>query len=278
MTSSPNKDQYANRYIEWLKSAHNSSVLLVSKNKFSKNLGRKLRPELSKMFTSSSTSDALWLIEKYNSNPDVPGIDAVIMDADTSALKLVENINKRAIDRKTCQFPVIATILLIPYNVDTDYMNILNSVGGATACLSFPGTTKKIFERVLETIYQFKMIESTYKDLSKVRQTKQFPFLPLFQSSEHHDNTDHNYADDDDDDDEDDEDDNVSNGEDNQSNDKSEGKYREGDLGSDGEVDSVENWTYSSSMLPGFVKDLRNETASKFKNESYKNWKTLPGI
>jgi hypothetical protein len=94
MISSPNKDQYANRYIEWLKSAHNSSVLLVSKNKFSKNLGRKLRPELSKMFISSSTSDALWLIEKYNSNPDVPGIDAVIMDADTSALKLVENINK----------------------------------------------------------------------------------------------------------------------------------------------------------------------------------------
>ena len=38
-----------------------------------KELIRKLRGEVSTMYVANGVSDALWLIEKYNSNPDIPG-------------------------------------------------------------------------------------------------------------------------------------------------------------------------------------------------------------
>ena len=60
-------------YFQWLQSAHNSIVLFVSKSKASKALAKKLRPEVAKMYLASNTADAISIIEKLNSNPDIPG-------------------------------------------------------------------------------------------------------------------------------------------------------------------------------------------------------------
>ena len=227
-------------FLKWLNSAHQSSLLVYSKKKGSKLLARKLRPEVAKLYIANTHSDALWLIERYNSNPDIPGIDAVIADADLNALKLIEAINKRANTVGKSQFPIIATLLLLPPNIDADYLHMLSAVGGANALLSFPGLSYSIFNRVLELMYQMKSIESAYTDLSKTTQMASHKFIPLFQSDLDLDGDGRPDAEQDDDHLEEDDVDSQMDNEGNQ---------------------SVSSWTYASSILPDFVKDRRTEIA-----------------
>ena len=47
---------------------------VYTRSKATKDLSRKLRGEVNKMYIANGVNDAVWLIEKYNSNPDIPGI------------------------------------------------------------------------------------------------------------------------------------------------------------------------------------------------------------
>jgi hypothetical protein len=258
-------------YFKWLNSAHKSIVLFVTKNKNSKALAKKLRPEISKMYLASSTQDAIMMIEKYNSNPDVPGIDCAIIDADLSVFRLLEYINTRAAKKETSHFAIISTILLIPSNCDLEFVQNIKAAGGANAMLKYPELTRRIFENVLEVMFRVKAVEGVYKDLNKATYTKHFPFLPLFQSdtkvgSEDENDENDEAAGDEEVDEASEEDENIHD---------DMGGLLDNDIS---EAGSFDNWTYSSSMLPGFVKDVRNEAAASSTNEAIRDWRRRPDL
>lgn len=249
-------------YFKWLNSAHKSIVLFVTKNKNSKALAKKLRPEISKMYLAASTQDAIMLIEKYNSNPDIPGIDCAIIDADLSVFRLLEYINTRSTKKETSHFAIISTILLMPSNCDSDFVQNIKAAGGANAMLKYPELTRRIFENVLEVMFRVKEVEGVYKDLSKATHTKQFPFLPLFQSDNKVESDNENdEVVEEEIDEASEEDENVQDGM---------GSLLDNDISEAGSFDS---WTYSSSMIPGFVKDVRNEAAATSTNEALRDWR-----
>ena len=190
----------------------------------------------------------------YSVQPDFllpSGIQCLIADADISMVKLVEGINKRVNDPKTSHLPIVATLLLVPPDIDSEFMEKLKEVGGVNVMLSTPGVmTRQIFSRVLETMYQMSAIERTYKDLSKSTQMATFPYLPLFHSDIDVDNDgEADYGIDVNNDDDDDGDDDYDN-EDNQNKKVT-------------ESESLTSWTYSSSMLPSFVKDRRDKALNE---------------
>ena len=167
----------------------------------------------------------------------------MISDADISMIKLIDSINKRGNNPKTSHLPIIATLLLVPPDIDSEFMEKLKDAGGVNVTLSHPGTlTKEIFSRVLETMYQMSSIEKTYKALSKSTQMATFPYLPLFHSKIDVDN-----------------DGEADFGLDVNADDESENDDDEDRLNKPTESGSMGSWTYSSSMLPGFVKEGRDK-------------------
>jgi hypothetical protein len=239
-------------FLRALLTAHNAQALLYSKDRRSRALGRKLRPELKCLYIAQDVNKALNLIKKHNSDPDSPGIDVVIADADLSSIRLIDVINKRAEDQSTKKLPLIATILLLNDRVDQEYLNNITSIGGVTAIIPAKTSSRNVFEKVVEIMHRQKMIESAYKDLKHSTSMKKFPFLPLFQSSNGDDDEDEEIysmseeeeeGDDDDLHENDENDDNL--------------------LGIDGfsTNDSIGKWSYASSMIPAGIKDLRDVVA-----------------
>ena len=171
----------------------------------------------------------------------------MIADADTPMLKLIDGINKRGNDPKTSHLPIIATLLLLPPDIDGEFMEKLEEVGGVNVTLSHSSIlTKEIFSRVLETMYQMSSIEKTFKALSKSTQLATFPYLPLFHSEIDVDNDgEADYGLD------------VKDDAENESDDDEDRPDEAAECG------SVASWTYASSMLPSFVKEGRDKALTE---------------
>ena len=252
-----------------------SYPLIVTNNipQITKEISRKMRSEVAKLYIANTAHDVQWLIDKYNANPDIPGIECVIADADLSAVKILDSINKRSNGSKTRHLPIISTLLLVPPTIDSETILKIKEVGGANVMLRHPGAlSAEIFTRVLETMYKMKNIERTYKDLSTNSKMITFPYIPIFHNNLDVDNdgeADYGLA--------------LQNGE---------GRF--GDTGEEDDDDeeifslekdhmeagSVSSWTYASSMLPAFVKERRNINFEdeKLPEENATEWRRLPDL
>ena len=102
------------RYMECLHIVHETIVLVFSLSDESDVLARKLRAEVKKLFVCHSSREALTLLEKHNSDPDVPGIGLIIADWARDSVPLLEALHVRETAPETMHLPFILTILMTP--------------------------------------------------------------------------------------------------------------------------------------------------------------------
>ena len=221
------------QFMLWLKSAHESSLLVYTRDKKSLEIARKLRPEMKNTYIASELNQALSLIEKHNSDPDIPGIDCIICDTDLSTLRLLDTINKRSKSDETKNLPLISTILLLSKN-DPEYLIGLNSVGGANTTFESNISVGLLFEKILEVIHRQKCIEVAYKELKGGRKVT-FPYFALFENEAVDEISEDEHG--------------------------KEFVEQKGKAGGDksNDMSSLNNWTYSSSMLPDYIKNARDQ-------------------
>ena len=238
-------DNRKERFMEAIQSAHSSSLLVYSREKKSRDLASKLHAEVGKMYIAGDLNQAFLLIEKHNSNPDTPGIDCVLADSDNSTLRLLESINKRFVNADTKHLPIISTILLLPKD-DPDYLQSVQSVGGANSVLDGSKPVGLIFEEVIEKMYRQKSIEIAYNQL-KGGQRRSYPYVPLFQTEIQKETAE---------------------------------KEADGDdlfTSAESLQGTLSDWTHSSSMLPGFIKDARDGVeAEEGKLDETTGWRDSP--
>ena len=183
------------------------------------------------------------------------GVSILLADIDTVAVKLAEYVNKRSRDESTNHCPVIPTIFFTHDGVDeTDLLDSLMAVGGATKLLKTSSPTKDILYTIIEVLYKCKVVENTYKELN-ARKTlvSKYPYYPLFQSANEKTAATHSHK---------------------QNRKEKEAKDKDADDLSAGDSSEIslrerledrDDWTHSSSMLPKFVKEMRKNVPEKVK-------------
>ena len=179
----------------------------------------------------------------------------MLADIDTIAVKLAEFVNKRSRDESTNHCPVIPTIFFTHDGVDeTDLLDSLITVGGATKILKASCPTKDVLYTIIEVLYKCKLVENTYKELN-ARKTlvSKYPYYPLFQSANDKSATSHSHK---------------QTRKDKETRDKDTDEVSAGDsseLSLRERLEDRDDWTHSSSLLPKFVKDLRKNVPEKVK-------------
>eukprot|EP01036_Dinobryon_divergens_P032490 gene32490-42094_t len=256
-------NQYETLKLSQLAIAQSSNVLLFTRDKYFLQLARKLRPEFGHLFISNELKDCQRIIGAVTNKtiaeekPDTTnyGVSILLADIDTIAVKLAEFVNKRSRDENTNHCPVIPTIFFTHDGVDeTDLLDSLMAVGGATKILKASCPTKDVLYTIIEVLYKCKLVENTYKELN-ARKTlvSKYPYYPLFQSANDKSAASHSHK---------------QPRKDKESRDKDTDEVSAGDsseLSLRERLEDRDDWTRSSSLLPKFVKDLRKNAPEKVK-------------
>ena len=160
------------QYFECLSVVHQINVLVYSRSKGTRTIARKLRAEVKKLFVESEVPEASWLIEKHNSDPDVPGIGLIVADYDKTTISLLDFFRKRATDHKTMHLPLILTILLMPEVLDKGLKSpgeLMDAFPQLKIELLNIHSSTIIFERILQLARRYQVLESDNKELRRTK-------------------------------------------------------------------------------------------------------------
>lgn len=277
-----------------LHTAHQSTLLVYARmdgrekdGGHMKELARKLRPELGRLFLCTQVRECFKIMRKHDADESLPSIDIILSDVDSQSLKFLEAVNKRPKSKETSHLPMVSTIMVIPEEqqgiaggVGSGKAEVLDSeqhmaaaqatidaVGGASAVLTHSATSKEVLQAALDVLARRKNVESAYRDLKAAKmKAAKYPYLPLFSSKN---NTMKENGDDDDDDD----DDGFNFNESSASTQRikvTETATSTASAGSTASVNEMDDWTDTSSMLPRFISANRERmnTQSLFKQYS----------
>ena len=234
--------------------AHNSSILVYNKTgeNNTKELVRKYRPEFEEIYVFNDAKSCFSFIDVHNYDMEHQKISLILLEADIVSIKILDYLSKRALVPETSSFPLIAAVVLLPPNVETEMMQNIETAGGASALIQLPSSSADIFSSLIDVLYRRRVVETMYNDLKVINQESRYPFLPTFIDAKP--TVDHNSLS------------NVKRGD---------TDVNQGDRGHDGEDNNDENnmnyivtknnddWTECSSMLPKYVKSFRSRERRK---------------
>jgi len=193
-------DRYELEKLTQLDVVNHSSVLFFSKDK-ANTLGKKLRPELGTLYLSSEVKDCIRFLEKIDTDSSVDyHIDLVIVEYDSTAVRLIDHINKsvtRSIssilinDPNPLKYSIIPTIALMNGEVNEhEATEHLKAVGGVTKVLKSPYSTSDLMNIIMEILSIRKKVDDAFKDASKNKViSSKYPHLPIFDSPQDYINT-----------------------------------------------------------------------------------------
>lgn len=219
--------------------AHKTSLLVYNKvaDSNTKELVRKFRPEFEQVFVASDVKSFISFIETHNNDLEHQEISMVLLEADQISFKILDYLNKRFEDPRTCAFALISSVVLLPPHTDvTEILKSVESVGGANAVINLPSSSADILSTILDVLYRRKLVETTFKDLKEIDRTERYPFLPIFAPKLPEPGEDTGQ--------------------------RADGDRRSLDM-SYIVIKDNDNWTECSSMLPRVFKKLRKKEKSK---------------
>lgn len=238
-------DHYEVNRLKQLQNIHNSHVLLFSKDKFCP-LGRKLRPELGKLYMSSEFKDCSKLLDKIDDEYSDYHIDLVIVEYDSTAVRLIDVVNKRLRNIKTRKLPVIPTIAIFnPETSEHEALEHLIAVGGVTKIIKSPHKSKDVLYCIMEVLSTQKLVEKTFKDASKKKIiSSKYPYLQIFDGQ--HNGNNNNLE--------------LSTTKNNiETSSKSNISFRR--QSEFDKIDELDDATECSSLIPNFIKNIRKENS-----------------
>ena len=229
-----------------LEIAHASTLMVYSKNR---EIVRKLRPEFSRCFIVNEIKDCTRLINKYSGMAGEAGIDILLLDGDSTGIRILDTINKRPFVEVTSKFPVIYSVMLLPPNADSLLKENIEAIGGPNLLLTLPCSTKHILYSLLDVLWRGNVVEKNFKNLTQSVQRAKFAYIPIFKS---------------------DNDDNESINEDNDKTDDVvpadiyvDPLDNYGVETVDQKTDYVDDWTNSSSIEGNWIKSMRQHESEK---------------
>lgn len=200
--------------------------------------------EFSKVLIAKKHDECIKLISKYNDSlcSDPTGyIDLVIADYDFTTSRILDYIQKRAINDETKRSPIMSVVVLVAEAIEKDTQNSLVSSLGANAVINIPCPTQNIFIPAIELIHKRIEVEAAYKDLKQNLQSIKYPFLPIFTAPRENDDSD------------------EENG--GRKDDSSAGMFSTSVIDT---VDAVvDDWLECASLLPEDMEDLRRQVKEK---------------
>jgi hypothetical protein len=105
----------------------------------------------------------------------------VIADYDSSAVRLVDFVNKRATHPLTKSCPIIPTIILLYESNEREAMEHLRLAGGVTKIVKYPFKTKDLLYTVLDVLTTQRKVEETFRALTKKKIiSSKYPYMPIF--------------------------------------------------------------------------------------------------
>jgi hypothetical protein len=107
-----------------------------------------------------------------------------IIEYDTSAVKLVDYINRRPLTSETSNCPLIPIIILLGEEEENkldDVKEVLATVGGANKILTISTPAATMLLTILDIVHNRKRVEDTFRKMKKVRIiSSKYPYLPVF--------------------------------------------------------------------------------------------------
>lgn len=106
----------------------------------------------------------------------------MIIEYDTSSLKLIDYINKRPLSPETSNCALIPTVVVVPEDVNlAEAEENIRNVGGANKVLNPPLDTKQVLLATIDLLYNRKRVEDTFQSLKKVQFiASKYPYVPIF--------------------------------------------------------------------------------------------------
>lgn len=193
-------DRYELEKLKQLDVVNHSSVLFFSKDK-ANTVGKKLRPELGTLYLSSEVKDCIRFLEKID--PDSSSdyhVDLVIVEYDSTAVRLIDHINKSvtrsitsilANEPNPLKYSIIPTIALMNAEVNEhEATEHLKAVGGVTKVLKSPYSTSDLMNIIMEILSIRKKVDDAFRNASKNKViSSKYPHLPIFDNPQDFVNT-----------------------------------------------------------------------------------------
>jgi hypothetical protein len=251
-------DRYEQEKLTQLDVVNHSSVLFFSKDK-ANTMGKKLRPELGTLYLSSEVKDCIRFLEKIDPDSGSDShVDLVIVEYDSTAVRLIDHINKSvtrsitsilANEPNPLKYSIIPTIALMNAEVNEhEATEHLKAVGGVTKVLKSPYSTSDLMNIIMEILSIRKKVDDAFRNASKNKViSSKYPHLPIFDNPQDFVNT------------------TVKKKTQQISRDEGNGMSVVGGVSRtsmkryEQEVKEFDEDTHCSSLLPQFMKDIRKE-------------------
>ena len=251
-------DRYEQEKLTQLDVVNHSSVLFFSKDK-ANTMGKKLRPELGTLYLSSEVKDCIRFLEKIDPDSGSDShVDLVIVEYDSTAVRLIDHINKSvtrsitsilANEPNPLKYSIIPTIALMNAEVNEhEATEHLKAVGGVTKVLKSPYSTSDLMNIIMEILSIRKKVDDAFRNASKNKViSSKYPHLPIFDNPQDFVNT------------------TVKKKTQQISRDEGNGMSVAGGVSRtsmkryEQEVKEFDEDTHCSSLLPQFMKDIRKE-------------------
>lgn len=108
-------------------------------------------------------------------------ISQVLADYDTSAIRLVDFVNKRTTNPLTKACPHIPIIVFLHESNEREAMEHLRGAGGVTKIVRQPIQTKELLYTIIDVLSTQKKVEDTFKALTRKKIiSSKYPYLPIF--------------------------------------------------------------------------------------------------
>ena len=166
-----------------LKLAHETSIMVYNKSggdSNTKDLVRKYRPEFGEIYVFNDAKSCFSFVEAHNSDADHQKISLILLEADAVSVKILDFLSKRAVNKDTSSFPLIASVVLVPDTADDDVLRAIDGAGGANALVRLPASSAEILNTILDVLYRRRLVENMYTDLKVINQESRYPFSPVF--------------------------------------------------------------------------------------------------
>lgn len=105
----------------------------------------------------------------------------MIADYDSSAVRLIDSVNRRTTNPETKGCPIIPTIIILTDNNEKEALEHLRAVGGVTKIVKQPFQTKDLLYMIIDVLTTQKKVEETFKSLTKKKIiSSKYPYMPIF--------------------------------------------------------------------------------------------------
>lgn len=105
----------------------------------------------------------------------------MLADYDTSAIRLVDFVNKRTTNPLTKACPHIPIIVLLHESNEREAMEHLRGAGGVTKIVMQPFQTKDLLYTMIDVLSTQKKVEDTFRSLTRKKIiSSKYPYLPIF--------------------------------------------------------------------------------------------------